>query len=319
MSMRRLLSLFVPSMRVVRLSVYLTCVFTVLSILAGRSLHAQVKEAARALGREIAGLAEITEGAYVVQLNGARVNHARVTTDQSITEVLDRIEAHCNESPGIIAQAWDEMVAKHAAALERHSPPAAFRRGALRENDDEEGMVLCFTDERAFGLSEFTKALERFSETSDLSEFGRVRFAYAKRASDGKTRVVMLWADEGLSLTKMFPASGDADGSDSPLLPRPPESRRTLTGAVVGLPYGVRLYESRQDPQAMQAFYDGWMKQNGWRLAARAERERTTAYLAPNGYQAFLSLYEADGRTYVTLTEAGRVDAPPIASVVVSD
>src|SRR5262245_50331573 len=95
-------------LRVLRLSIYLACVFALLSLLALRSLRADMREAAYALGRQLADLPELTRGADVVLLNGARLHHSRTTTTDSVPVVLNRIEAHCNRSRGPLDRALDE-------------------------------------------------------------------------------------------------------------------------------------------------------------------------------------------------------------------
>ena len=117
----------------------------------------------------------------------------------------------------------------------------------------------------------------------------------------------------------MFPATGDAAGSDSRVLPRPPGSRRTLSAAAAGMPYAVRTYESNEGRAEVERFYDGWMKARGWIRAARVESEGASAYFRQDGYQVFLVLAEEEGRTYATLVEAGASGSSPIATIEVTE
>jgi hypothetical protein len=301
-------------LRVLRLSTYLACVFALLSLLALRSLRADMREAAHALGRQLADLPELTRGADVVLLNGARLHHSRTTTSDPVPVVLDRIEAHCNRSRGPLARALDEAAEQHPREFEEEVP-RAFRNAVLREDSDDDGVVICFTDNRQSPIDGLKSAFERFTKTSDLSAFGNVRYAYAERQSDASTLVVLLWTNGSLNLSTMFPETGDAAGEDSRVLPRPPASRRTLAAAAEGQPYGLRSYESSKSAADTQQFYDAWMKREGWGRVAHAEREGATAYLRQDGYQAFVSLFEDAGHTYVTLIEAGHAAGDSIGSI----
>jgi hypothetical protein len=79
------------------------------------------------------------------------------------------------------------------------------------------------------------------------------------------------------------------------------------------MPYGVRQYESRERPDAVADYYGAWMRDHGWKSTTRSDPEHGRAFLRPDGYQAFLSVTEEDGRSYVTLLEAGQADATAIA------
>jgi hypothetical protein len=157
-------------------------------------------------------------------------------------------------------------------------------------------------------------AVKKFVATSDLSVFGDFRYAKVERTKRGSTHVTVLWTDGQVNLSRMFPAAGDAEGSDSRALPRPDQARRTLSAAAAGMPYGVRQYESREDPKAIEKYYSSWMSDHGWKSVARSDLAQGRAYLRADGYQAFVAVTEADERTYVTLVEAGRADATAIAA-----
>jgi hypothetical protein len=103
------------------------------------------------------------------------------------------------------------------------------------------------------------------------------------------------------------------------VLPRPPEARRTLVAAAEGMPFALRTYESAKSRADLQAFYDHWMKIEGWRLGAKVEREGASAYFRKDGYQVILTLNETDGRTYATLIEAGQAASSSIATVEISE
>ncbi|HKO46845.1 MAG TPA: hypothetical protein VJV79_03940 [Polyangiaceae bacterium] len=298
-----------PSPRALRLSAYVSLVASAGLLLIARGLYAATREDAFGIGHELLGLSDLTGGAEVVLLNGQRFHHAVSASAQPLSTVLDRIEAHCRQHPGPAALLLDQLAAREPERFERHAPPGALRSAVFREQVAEHGMVLCFVGGPSPASADgWLRALRRFSSSRDLSEFGRLRYSFAERAEEGRTRVVTLWADTGLNLSNLFPQTGDAPGSDSPVLPRPPNARRTLSANAEGLPFGVRLYESSQSLAATQEFYDVWMSEHGYQAAHDAE-SGTSSYLRADGYQAFLSLFAGEGHSYVTLTESGQSDA----------
>jgi len=282
---------------------------------AARSLFAASKEGGEALGHQLAGLSDYTQRAETVLLNGARLHHSVASTSEPVQVVLDRIEAHCNDSPGALASALAELSQEHPKLLEQHKMPAMFRRAMIRDGNADRGMIVCFVGERPIALRELTDHLKQFAKTSDLATFGNLRYAYAEKRKDGSTRVVTLWTDGSVKIDEMFPGSGDATGADSQVFPRPPESRRILSAAAEGLSFGLRTYESHRSPEFMRTFYDGWMKEHGFLAAAHTDHGDTHAYQRGDGAQVFLSFSQEKDLTYVTMTEAGRTSGGQIVTV----
>jgi hypothetical protein len=151
---------------------------------------------------------------------------------------------------------------------------------------------------------------------TDPRELGELLYSYAERGPNGRTRVVTLWTRGGLDLSAMFPAAGDAAGDDSRLAPRPPQARRILSASAEGQPFGVRSYESERPAREVAAFYADWAKQQRWSPVASDAESGATAYLRDDGVQLFLSLHELEGRTWVTLTEAGAARSAAAAVAV---
>lgn len=319
MTTRRFSTFLLPSARVVRLSCYFSAVFLALAVLSARAFYAHAKEAALGFGHELSGLSELTRDAEALLVSGQRFGHASTLVDESVPLVLDRLEAYCRAHPGLLGGALAELAARYPKLMDEHAPPQALRHGVIREGDTERGMLICFTGQRPGSWAELAEAARQFLETSELSSFGGVVYSYAEQRRDGRSHVVTLWTESGLALDRMFPASGDAEGEDSRVLPRPENARRTLSAAAEGMSFGLRLYETAASVTSVQRFYDEWMRESGWQLAVRAEEQGATAYLRPDGYQAFLSLSTSDERTYATLIEAGRPEGESIATVQVRE
>lgn len=313
---RTFLRLIFPSWAMLRLSAYLIFAFTLCSALAARVVYGQATEAALALGHQLIGLEDLTDDDEVININGERMHRSTAATADSVETVLDRFEEYCKKSPGALGQAMQGAMREYAPQLERRVPKGPVRSAVIRSEADGRGMVACFTDDKVSGLTGLGDSLKRFLKTSNLAEFGRFRYSYAERKGD-KTFVATVWADTGLNMKTMFPATGDAQGSDSLVLPRPPNARRTLSAGAEGMPYALRMYVSQDSTASLTRFYTDHMAKHGWKLIGQKDSHKSFGYLRDDGYQVFLTIADQDGTAYVALTEAANGRTPSIASVVV--
>lgn len=312
--LRRFVRGVVPSMRVLRLSAYLFVVFSVLGLVAARSVMADMSEAGLRAGREVAKFSRLAGPAERILLNGESFRHGSNYVKESVHEVLDKAEEHCQAHLGLLGGALDSLSPEAKAKLDPRIPQPD-RSAIIRDEGESGGMVACFVDAKPRSFADFQERLERMIATSDLTELGRLRYLYAERTKNGETHVVTLAVDSGLNLNEMFPATGDAAGEDSRVVPRPPESRRTLSAAAEGMPFGVRLYVSAKDPVALDRFYTKELGQKGYKPVPDARQEGTTAYNDDKGNQVFVSIVSIEGSSYVTLTEAGHHDGQSIATI----
>jgi hypothetical protein len=313
---RTLVRYFVPSRAMVRLATYFCCVSLAVSALAARTLYADGREAALSAGHSLIGFADLTRETESVVVNGVPFHHVSVTTDQPLAALLDRFEAHCEENPNFVGRELSQVRDEQFKAASVPPPSKANRHGVIRSEEGNRGMLVCFvdTDPEKAGVS-FVKRMERFAETQDLSEFGAMRYAYGEQ-KDGKTHLVILWADTGMNVKAMFPSSGDAAGTDSRVVPRPPGGRRILSGEATQMPYAVHVYESNRSRKEVRAFYDKWMADRGW-IGTDAQAEAGRVFFDPSGYQVYLGVGERDGASVVSLVEAGRANGESTASVEV--
>jgi len=303
--MSSLSRILVPSPGARRVAAYLACVSLLTALFAGRTLYADVREAAFAAGAELSNLSDLTGDSVSVAVNGARFHHASAVTRSSVSAVLDRVEAHCEDAPNTIGNALRDVPADQLARLMPPLPNRAIRSGVVRDEAEGRGMVACLVDGRPSSLSDLTAKIRRFVTTRDLSEFGKLRYTYAKTRPDGLTYVVTVWADDGLDLRKMFPATGDAAGADSDLLPRPPHARRTLSAAAEDRPYAAWVYEVDGRKDEVRTFYTSWMAAHGWQTVKVPDQPGALAFLSPAGQQAFLAIGEHGGRSVVSVTQTG--------------
>jgi hypothetical protein len=307
---RRLLRALLPSARSLRMSAYALVAFGAPAIAASRSVYADVREVGLGLGRQLARLEDLTGEPSRVRVNGAEVSRASAWTAQSTGEVLDRYEAYCRESPGALGRALADIPRAVSSPVERApggAPPAPLVR--VREETrgpGARGMVACFVDPPGAAPLPLAARLRALVETGDLSRLGHFRYVFAEpsKGARGGTHVVTFWSDSELNLGAMFPATGDAPGTDSTLAPRPAGARRTLSASVDGYPAAVRIYETATARPSVEAALDEELRARGFaRLAPPGGGG--ARYLRGDVAEVLVSFGERQGRTTVTLVEAG--------------
>lgn len=301
-----------PSARSLRMAAYSTFAFGLLAGAGSRAVYADAREMGLGVGHQLAKLEDLTAGAYRIQVNGADLHRASAFTAQSTSEVLDRYEAYCQESPGAIGKAMNDI----PSALEaRVGLPhdVASRAHLVREEKQGRGMVVCFVDDASTPARPFVERM-RALETGDLSALGHFRYVFAEPSTreGGGTHVVTFWSDGELNVQKMFPASGDAPGTDSAIVPRPAGSRRTLSASVEGYPASVRIYESLASRESITAMYAQALRAKGFVEAATTSARSGSAWIHDDGAEVILSITADGPRTIITVVEA---QAAPTAGV----
>lgn len=301
----RFLRLVVPSARSLRMAAYSGFAFGILALAAARSVYADVREMGLGVGHQLAKLEDLTGGGYLVRLNGAELHRASAHTSRSTHEVLGRFDAYCRQSPGALGQAMQDIP---EAMKDRIDMPkdGAVRASVLRDEANGRGMVVCFVDDPNAPVEPLADRLRALAETGDLSKLGRFRYVFAEpsTASGGGTHVVTFWSDSELNLKKMFPASGDAPGTDSSLAPRPAGSRRTLSASVDGYPASVRIYEAQAERGAIEKMYDETLRAKGFKKMNGPDPRGAVAYLRSDNAEIILSFVQSERRTTVTIVEA---------------
>lgn len=284
------------SAKLTRLMVYFTCVAAVLAIIAGRIAYAHAKKAALAAGGELIRLTDNAHmsGIYRLRLNGELVKITSAISEVDHNAILDRFQKECEDH----ADGMEVEFANLGGAVE----PSAYPRneghsgiGVLRQSDDKGGMVMCFATGRETTSAEVFSRIAEFAKTGDLGSLGSVRYVVAKKGENAPTHVVALWTEGSFNVNKMFPEEGDAPGNDAPGVLRPPSSKRLLTAYAEGAPYGVRVYDSTMNKDAILAEYDKVMPATGWMTYPNA----TTA--AP-----FSRAFSKEGHDIIVTTEASK-------------
>lgn len=296
-----------------RVSTYLAIVGGLAGFCLARAAAARIDEAVEHFGESLLrklGPNVIGQTQQVI-VNGQPVFFSSTVTDRSVAVTLDELQRHC------------DSVASPALSSIEALPPATQREilggldsaqqlgtGRYETDDHALGQVACIAHPQDGATLE--QAIERglrFLDTGDLSELGDARYFVVRQVEGGLTHVISIWTEGHFDLLGMFPDDGDAPGSDSDALPRPPSARRNFTGIVPERPYAVRMYESRETREAILQHYDRQMAAAGWVERPTSEgdelRELTRAFSRKDSV-AFVILDAArDGTTPVTLVELG--------------
>lgn len=310
-----LLRALLPSARSLRMAAYAAFAFGALALAAARSVYADVREMGLGVGHQLAKLEDLTGGAQLIRLNGAELRRASAHTAASTKQVLDRYEAYCRRSPGALALAMQDIP---GAMMDRIDGPPnhwpALRASVIREETNGRGMVVCFVDDPDGATEPLAARLRALAETGDLSKLGHFRYVFAEpsSAAGGGTHVVTFWSDSALCLATMFPAEGDAPGTDSAFVPRPEGSRRTLSASVDGYPAAVRIYESRADRAALEQQCDEALRARGFRKIGTSTAQRGATYLRADRTEVLVSFVQNERRSTVTIVETS---APPSEGV----
>ena len=298
-----------------RVSAYALLMLGVLLGLGMHSARGAIGERSLALGRKLDEMRVMLGNTKAVTLNGQRMMLSTAVVPVGVRSALDQFESLCRGGPHQLALAVEQLPGARRAGTEI---PLARRLGILRHDDDRDGIVACIVNrgERPLELSELIPALSR---TLDIGLLGDFFFVYARAADNAgkaQTHLITSWTHGSFQPAQMFPATGDAPGSDSLLAARPADARRVLSGVAVDAPYALRVYESSTEPSAALARFDADMAQHGWLRMAQAHiPEWTHTYIHTSGLTALATSARSkikDG-TVFSVVEMGTPDSAPPA------
>ncbi|GAC1587202.1 MAG: hypothetical protein NVS3B20_15850 [Polyangiales bacterium] len=274
-----------------------------------RAVSAQVEKVMVATGRELAQLGDILSNTKGVLLNGETMNVSTIVVDRSVHSVIEQFTAYCSSS-ALLSLEKTEASEAVRERLGKLIPDASMRVGVLRNESENEGAVACFATKEGSRSKGLGERIKEFASTHDFGALGNFRYAYAKRTELGRTHVITLWTNGSLNASRMFPSSGDAPGTDSTIVPRPPQARRLLTASALGIEHSVRVYESSASERTVAAHYQSTLAgradsaDSEWAPIAQSSPHRS-AFARSDGRQLFVSTHTDGAHTYVTLIETG--------------
>lgn len=298
----------------IRVSAYLTLVGSLSAFCLARAASARIDEAVQHFGQSLLQKLgpELIGETQLILVNGQRVMFSSQVSERPLGSTLDALQRHCDSvsSPALATLATLPPSAQLEALLTGLEDPRRLTTDRYDTLDHAMGQVACIAHpqdgadlERALG-----RAL-RFLESGDLSEVGDARYFLARKVTEQRTQVLSVWTEGHFDLLGMFPVEGDAPGSDSPVVPRPPTARRTFSAVLPDRPYTVRMYESRETREAILNHYDRRMPAEGWEEQPTSEGDELrvlTRAFSRGDTLAFVILDAArEGDTPVTLLEVG--------------
>jgi hypothetical protein len=219
---------------------------------------------------------------------------------------------------GATADAPSRVIASYAARCRQH--PLMIRLpGMLKLGGEDEAFLACLEPDQA--IASLAETLERFAralEAGDLAPLGELRFVWAARTAQG-ARYVAVWTEGGLPWADMFPAAGDAPGSDVQGLPRPRGARRTLS---IGRDQGaaaLAVYAHGAPLERMLASYATTLRDAGFEVARMPAEDATSAvlHLRKAASSALAFVHEDGARaSLVTLVALDAMDASDATAAV---
>ena len=299
-----------------RVSLYVVLVGVVGLVLSARRAKAAVDEHSFRLAKELLPIADLLQGATGLRINGELINFSMTSVpDTSPTKVLDRIEQNCSEHPGPLARKLRALADQVPSGLPAGKEVRELLSAAAlaRSEAGGQGAVLCFTSNDS--AERIASTLEHAGEfTTDLAELGNLRYVVASRGDgstheENLTRVISLWTEGSFRLERLIPpAIGDAAGTDSAVLPRPPRSVRLFAAEAQGVPYSVRIYETELPASEVLGFYD--KKMVGFTAVAPTGNENKGRGYVKDALPLIVNVSRDVTKTIVTLTELGPGPGP---------
>jgi hypothetical protein len=299
--------------RMTRVLAYFSVLSAGLVFLYARSVRGQIAEKTLALGRDLAGFKDLLRGVHRVRLNGEAIYVASALSDQSMTEILDRVERQCREHSGGLLEQFDGLPQEARDRMGKQIPTVWRQRlGTIREERKDEASIACIERREGNGLTDVVKQLRAFAASGDLSEIGNLRYVYARPTEAGKVHVLSTVTEGSFNLYRILGKdAAEPAGSDPPGAPRPPGSTRVLSAELDGSMFGAHMFAASQAPEDVLKFYDQELPPRGWsRLAGHGDlaieiwqREGVTMVVHA------VRLSEGDS-TKVTFAE-GRTISPP--------
>ena len=215
-------------------------------------VRAQLGQRLWQLGDELAALDTGAGADSTLELNGATLQLSSLTVEAELGVVLDRFDALCaKDAPSLTAE------------LQRVQPRATH--GALlREQNAQGAVALCLAQPTDASLQSLSERTGDYAGARDLSLFGQLRYLRARRTQAGAVHVLFAHTTGPLPLAAMFPAHGDASGSDFAELPRPGSARRVLSMRLAGSGHGLVAYALQDASGHALQRYAQQLERNGF-------------------------------------------------------
>lgn len=188
-------------------------------------------------------------------VNGARLQLVTLTATTSVRGVLDTFAAHCA----------------------READPALARAASmLRQESADGGVAVCLARSESALERTLSERARAYARSGDLCALGQLRYVRARRTAHGSVHVLFAYSAGPLPVAAMFPAHGDAAGSDMVELPRPRAARRLLSAQLSSSPHGMVAYEATEPASVALTEYAHALERNGFVQLQVAPRGSST-------------------------------------------
>lgn len=265
--------------------------------------RAQLSESFFGLGEQMMQFADVRaqDAPRDLVLNGQTIRFSSGTADQPMETLLDAFEARCGEVDGELVEQIEHLRVEHPEA----GADAPASSPTLREQNARSGYVACLDlGQQSLPVSELAERIASFGRTGDVADIGDMRYVFTEQYEhEGATRThfVAMWTRGAFNVQTMFPDAGDAPGRDVQDLPRPPGSRRVLSGFERDVPTSMTVYSARTDEAALESHFRSAFRENGWSVVETAEQVRSA-----NAPTTIIAERDARMVTVVVATDAAR-------------
>jgi hypothetical protein len=277
---------------------------------------AQVEQAAFDLGaRLVLALGDVVSAPQAIAVNGQSLWVASKTTPLSVSEALDRFDAHCVSGARSLSA---DLAPIEAAATASTAPelPSLGQRALIRraELPGRGGQLVCLApSEPLSGFVDLGERLGAVFTTGELGALGELRYMQARPRAEGGSHVVSVWSAGAFNLFDALPRDTDVPGDDPERAPRPPEATRILSASIPGRSYAIASYVSRRSAAELAAYYAREMPKEGWALLDAERFVPETAALSPLARAYALG----DAITFVVVGDTGEAAGPRATATLV--
>jgi hypothetical protein len=190
-----------------------------------------------------------------LRLNGAKffISTGNIR-NKTVKNVMDHFHVKCQGRNGRFQERWSELAEQRDVRLPRFG--MGLLDGVFREGNDEAGIIACIeTGQERLAPEQMMSRVKEAIHTGDMSRVGDMRYVYIRK-DVRRTAFVAMWSEGPLNLKQMFPKQGDVPGNDPPGLPRPPGTRRVLSGYPLSVEASLNMYNSSsQNATQLLEFY----------------------------------------------------------------
>ncbi len=289
-----------------RLAAFCTATLTVALLVSASRARGDVGEKMIILGRELLPMSDLLQETQHVRVNGESIYLASAVTAQSVHEVLDRYEAHCRAHTGGLEEEMDSIPAGAKATLASRFPAAWSERfGIVREEHEDEGMVVCIARSDGGGIRGFVERANLFLADGQLFHLGNLRYAYVRKTSAGQSHVLTTFTEGPFNIYRVLGTEKDTVRDELDGAPLPANAATPMTFRIDGMPYVVQAFASPDPPEKVAAYYLETLPRFGWEKVSGPGDLFSNIIMRRNGVTLFVTALQIeDGdKSNVVLTE----------------